>query len=66
MLNIREQPNTASDIVAEIPPDGRGIEIHGCRRVEGYRFKWCRVTYRGKSGWASGGYLVDEKSGQRP
>jgi hypothetical protein len=42
-VNLRADPNTASDVLVKIPAGAR-VEIGDCN--DG----WCAVTYRGKSG----------------
>ncbi len=65
MLNMRTGPGTINSIVGRIPHNGSEILIHDCSNYQNHRFKWCRVTWRGISGWAYGRYLADE-SGRRP
>lgn len=49
-LRIRTSPSTDSRILATIPRGGR-VSIFNCTR------DWCRVHYRGTSGWAARRYL---------
>jgi hypothetical protein len=44
-VNLRADPNTASDVLAKIPAGAR-IEVGECN--DG----WCAVTYQGKSGYS--------------
>ncbi len=56
VLYIRERPSSKSKKIGSIPPSGKGIEKLGpCERV------WCKISYRGMTGWSSMKYLVVEK-----
>ena len=66
VLNMRAGPGTDHPIVTAIPPDGSGISVGECQVVEGYRYDWCHVSWHGLSGWVSGGFLLNEQTGQPP
>jgi uncharacterized protein YraI len=52
-LNLRAGPNTTYPIVSVIPAT-QTVMVDGCLEAA----NWCRVTYDGVSGWASGDYLT--------
>ena len=55
VLNMREGPSSETDVVGEIPPDGRGVRIIGdCREM------WCLVSFDGVKGWVNRSYLMYE------
>ncbi|WP_372425504.1 SH3 domain-containing protein [Salinarimonas chemoclinalis] len=49
-LNLRAGPGTNFQVIATMP-GGVVVDVEGCRG------SWCRVDYRGRSGWASARYL---------
>ncbi|WP_052341562.1 SH3 domain-containing protein [Salinarimonas rosea] len=49
-LNLRAGPGTNYQVIATMP-GGVVVDVEGCRG------SWCRVDYRGRSGWASARYL---------
>lgn len=51
-LNIRSGPRSRHSIVGSIPHDGSGVHCLGpCRG------NWCRVSWRGVTGWVNMRYL---------
>lgn len=57
VLFIRSRPSAKSKKVGSIPPDGRGVNKLGpCKG------NWCKVSYRGITGWSSMMYLVADRS----
>ena len=66
MLNVRSGPGTANRITSRIPHDGINVKVANCRKISGYRYRWCVVTYRGNRGWAYARYLADMATGARP
>lgn len=52
--------------VAAIPPNARGVKVGQCKRVSGRSLHWCKVTYRGSSGWSYSKYLAGEQNGKSP
>lgn len=73
-LNIRSEPNARARKLGEIPPDGNGLRNLGCRgglsfaewqkatpaqRRASVRSRWCRIEYRGVTGWVAGRYLAE-------
>jgi uncharacterized protein YraI len=48
-VNLRARPSVHSEKLATIPA-GAAVEIITCPR-------WCQVTYRGHTGWASAKYI---------
>jgi N-acetylmuramoyl-L-alanine amidase len=55
VLNIRAGPDANLAIVGSIPPNGRGVRIVGACSGQ-----WCRVDYRGATGWVNRNYLTSE------
>ncbi|MGP9821650.1 SH3 domain-containing protein [Salinarimonas sp. NSM] len=49
-LNLRAGPGTNYQVLGTMP-GGVVVDVEGCRG------SWCRVDYRGRSGWASARYL---------
>ncbi|MDH3740468.1 MAG: caspase family protein, partial [Hyphomicrobiales bacterium] len=66
MLNVRAGPGTSNRITSRIPYNGINVRVANCRKVSGYRYKWCVVTYQGQRGWAYARYLADMATGARP
>ncbi len=66
MLNVRSGPGTKHQITSRIPHDGINVEVGQCRKVSGYRHRWCVVTYQGERGWAYARYLAHMQTGARP
>ena len=54
VLWIRSGPSSRFRKVGSIPFNGRGVRNMGCER------RWCRVEYRGVTGWAHGRYLHED------
>jgi uncharacterized protein YraI len=52
-LNLRSGPGPTYEILGVIPADG-AVTVEGCLETA----NWCRVTYNGTEGWASGDYLT--------
>ncbi len=58
VLYIRARPSAKSKKVGSIPPYGKGVEKLGpCKR------NWCKINYRGITGWSSMMYLVADTMG---
>lgn len=57
VLFIRAWPSAKSEKVGTIPPDGRGVSKLGPCKAN-----WCKIRYRGITGWASMMYLVADGS----
>jgi uncharacterized protein YraI len=56
VLFIRVWPSAKSKKVGSIPPDGRGVgKLGPCKG------NWCKISYRGITGWASMMYLVADR-----
>ncbi len=51
MLNIRERPDPDSDLIGQIPHDGRGVRGFGCTDDTPNGTTWCRVKYGAVVGW---------------
>jgi uncharacterized protein YraI len=77
VLNIRAAPSPRARILGAIPPDGNGIRNRGCRgglsfaeweraspaaREAADRRRWCRVTWRGMTGWVAGRFLAEGRA----
>ncbi len=73
-LSLRAGPGAASRVVGRIPFDAKGLRNLGCRgtvsfarwqrvteaeKASSRRSRWCRVEFRGRSGWVAGRYLVE-------
>jgi Trypsin-like peptidase domain/Bacterial SH3 domain len=60
LLNLRTSPSAQSKLVAEIPAGSGGIIVESCQRKgePGQKYPWCRVTWKGQSGWVSSGGLT--------
>ncbi len=56
VLFIRAWPSAQSKKVGSIPPNGRGVSKLG--PCEG---NWCKISYRGITGWASMMYLIADR-----
>lgn len=54
-LNIREQPDSDSTVIARIPPFATGIRMLGSCVAE-----WCRIRYRNRRGWVHTAYVAPE------
>ncbi|MGI9422798.1 MAG: SH3 domain-containing protein, partial [Hyphomicrobiaceae bacterium] len=54
-LNIRENPDSDSAIVARIPPFATGIRMLGSCVAE-----WCKIRYRNRRGWVHTAYVAPE------
>ena len=52
-VHLRTGPSVGYPIIATIPQDGR-VLVFECRA----RQDWCRVSWRGTSGWMSGHFLA--------
>lgn len=55
-LNMREQPGTSFDVIAEIPPGYRELVALGSTRDIGSSF-WVEVDYEGTTGWVHMGFV---------
>lgn len=55
VLWIRSAPRASAGEVGSIPHDGCGVHIGECAGGT-----WCRVYYRGISGWANTRYLAND------
>ena len=66
MLNVRSGPGTNNPVTSRIPDDGVNVRVFNCVSVRGYKYKWCRVNYRGNTGWAYAKYLASMRTGRRP
>lgn len=73
-LNIRATPSPRAKSLGGIPHDGDSVENLGCRgeltfaqwekaspaqRERARRARWCKVRWRGVTGWVAGRYLVE-------
>lgn len=74
VLNLRQEPSAAAMIIGRIPPDATGLRNLGCRggqslaewqaaseaeRAAAVFRRWCRVEYRGTTGWVAGRFLAE-------
>lgn len=53
-LNVRARPGFHGHVVGSIPAWGAPF-VHACR--PGHGGEWCKVTYRGCTGWVSARFL---------
>jgi len=53
VLNVRSGPSTEFDVIAELPPDSRGVNIIGACRAG-----WCPVQHQAASGWVNRTFLA--------
>lgn len=73
-LNIRASAAPKARALGAIPHDGDGVRNLGCRgglsfaqwrkaspaqRERGQRSRWCKVEYRGVTGWVAGRFLAE-------
>lgn len=74
VLNMRSGPSPSAPKVGAIPHDGDGLRNLGCRgglafeqwrmakpseRSAAERRRWCRVEFRGATGWVNGRFLAE-------
>lgn len=74
VLNVRAEPAPSAQQIGVLPADADGIRNLGCRggltfvewerasaqeREAGERRRWCRIEFRGITGWAAGRYLAE-------
>ncbi len=74
VLNIRAEPSPSADKIGAIPPDTQGLRNLGCTGAMSYAEwekateaererakgnKWCKIEYRGTTGWVAGRYLME-------
>jgi hypothetical protein len=72
MLNIRAEPDASSRKAGELPANADGIRNLGCQggmnivewekatpteREAARHKRWCKIEYRGVTGWAAGWFL---------
>ncbi|GJM03478.1 MAG: hypothetical protein DHS20C08_19790 [Rhodomicrobium sp.] len=65
-LNVRKGPSTKFKVVGRIPHNGTNVTVKYCRAVRVHKSRWCLVQWGGVRGWASGRYLANQRTGQRP
>lgn len=58
-LNVRNGPSTKYQITGTIPHNGSQIIVNACNFINGYKYKWCQISYERLNGWAYGKYLAD-------
>lgn len=63
VLNVRSGPSADADIVGELPPGSRGIELMGECQTD-----WCPVQHYSARGWVHRNYIAssDRESGAAP
>ena len=74
VLNMRSGPSPSAPKIGEIPHDGDGLRNLGCRggltfeqwqrskpaqRTAAEMRRWCRIEYRGVTGWANARFLAE-------
>jgi uncharacterized protein YraI len=65
-LNVRKGPSTKFRIVGRIPHNGTNVVVKYCRVMKVRKSRWCMVQWGRVKGWASGRYLANQRTGQRP
>lgn len=74
VLNLRAEPKATARKVGEIPPHASCLRNLGCQgglsyqefstldpaqRAEREHPRWCKVEYRGMTGWVAGRFLAE-------
>ena len=74
VLNMRAEASVSSRKIGEIPANGQGLRNLGCTGVMSYaewekateaererakHDKWCKIEYRGTTGWVAGRFLME-------
>lgn len=74
-LNLRVDANPRSRVLARIPHDARSLKNLGCRgdltfaqwqamtpaqRDAAARARWCRVEFKGQTGWVAARFLRED------
>lgn len=57
VLNVRNAPSPDADIVGELVPGSRGIELMGACQAE-----WCPVQHTSARGWVHRYFITSEPS----
>ena len=57
-VNMRSGPGTNHGVIAVVPR-GAGVDVHDCVTKRG----WCRIEWRGRSGWIAQRLLDDSLPG---
>ncbi len=65
-LNVRRGPGTKYPIVGRIPHNGKNVTVRQCKSIGSRKSRWCIVSWKSVSGWASGRYLSNMSTGRRP
>lgn len=73
-LNIRRGPSEEFSVTGSLPYDAKGLENLGCfpqfnaaewsnlskrERVLAINMRWCKIRFKGRTGWVYGRYLVE-------
>jgi uncharacterized protein YraI len=58
-LNIRELPDAESDLIGQVPRNGR-VRGFGCTDETRNRVSWCRVKYGNVVGWVREKFVEEE------
>lgn len=64
-LNVRLGPGTQYDVTAELPATATGVRVYDCQTEDGYRYRWCALSWGQINGWAYGRYLMNARR-QKP
>ncbi|MEC3859715.1 caspase family protein [Mesobacterium sp. TK19101] len=64
-LNVRLGPGTQYDVTAELPATASGVRVYDCQKEDGYRYRWCALSWGQINGWAYGRYLMNAR-GAKP
>ncbi|MEZ5818667.1 MAG: SH3 domain-containing protein [Hyphomicrobiaceae bacterium] len=78
-LNMHAQASVRSRIILVIPHNATALKNGGCKggptfaewqkmsaveRKRASRNRWCRVTFKGKTGWVAGRFLAEASAGE--
>ena len=81
VLNIRSGPSAKDAVVGTVPPNGDGMRNLGCsggmsfaewekasarEREAAQHRRWCKVEYKGVTGWVAGRFLAEGSGSAAP
>ena len=68
-LSMREKPARNAKLIVKLQ-QGTKVEVidrNGpAEQIEGRRSNWCKITFRGHTGWVFGGFIQESPSRQEP
>ena len=80
-LNLRAGPSRTADRIGHLPPTADSLKNLGCRgglsladfqvadaatRAAARKTRWCKVAFRGQTGWAAGWHLAEGSAPTAP